>query len=230
MTSSGDRAAKAAVMDLLEVTRRVTLPVAENGTHWCATVTPTQMVDYVLQELVEVESEIKQAIATIETADGFFPQTAQKKKASAFGKVKDELGDLLFDVLMLGYICERQFGPEALADASVKFVDVNLNKGVTIAGAALNASEKVKRRSPYTFDIGVPAPSLEEEKQEWKRIKKIEKKAKESGDYESLPNAGPTFRGSIFSKYADEFYFFLPGVCLGVCAGVTAGALLWRKA
>ena len=40
--ASGDRAARAAICDLLEVTRQVMKPVAENGTHWCAEVAPKQ--------------------------------------------------------------------------------------------------------------------------------------------------------------------------------------------
>ena len=59
--ASGDRAARAAICDLLEVTRQVMKPVAENGTHWCAEVAPKQMVEWCLSELAEVEEEIERA-------------------------------------------------------------------------------------------------------------------------------------------------------------------------
>ena len=59
--ASGDRAARAAICDLLEVTRQVMKPPSENGTHWCAEVAPKRMVEWCLSELAEVEEEIERA-------------------------------------------------------------------------------------------------------------------------------------------------------------------------
>ena len=56
----GDRA-RAAICDLLEVTRQVMKPPSENGTHWCAEVAPKRMVEWCLSELAEVEEEIERA-------------------------------------------------------------------------------------------------------------------------------------------------------------------------
>ena len=43
-----DRKTRAALNDLLEVTRRVMLPVAEDGTYWCDEVEATKMVEWTL--------------------------------------------------------------------------------------------------------------------------------------------------------------------------------------
>lgn len=44
----GDRKTRAALNDLLEVTRRVMLPVSQDGTFWCDAVETTKMVEWTL--------------------------------------------------------------------------------------------------------------------------------------------------------------------------------------
>ena len=61
--------------------------------------------------------------------------------AEATRRVQDEVGDLIFDVIMLACVCERDFG-----GCKGRF-----SSGFTLAGAAANASAKVKRRCPYSF-------------------------------------------------------------------------------
>ena len=48
MTTMGDRKTRAALNDLLEVTRRVMLPVSQDGTFWCDEVEATKMVEWTL--------------------------------------------------------------------------------------------------------------------------------------------------------------------------------------
>jgi hypothetical protein len=43
-----NRDTRAALGDLLEVTRRVMLPVSQHGTFWCHEVETTKMVEWVL--------------------------------------------------------------------------------------------------------------------------------------------------------------------------------------
>ena len=156
MRSSSDRAARAAVADLLEVTRRVTLPVSGGGTLWCAEVTPGEMVDWCSSELVEVETELKNASVTLAKQHDFFPETFASKKTHAFAKVNDELGDLLFDVLMLLCVCEREFGPGALDDDGNKKGCFKKKKEKKSAGAPSRAPRQAPRAKS---EDGVRTPS-----------------------------------------------------------------------
>lgn len=297
--ASGDRAARAAICDLLEVTRQVMKPVAENGTHWCAEVAPKQMVEWCLSELAEVEEEIERAeqaelaakrrtnspdapglrrtnsrrrrdgvIEGRRTEDALFI-TPEKRESEpietdaeattpsrALGdaeetrrdaqaevragtdpalslasvrrsraRVKDELGDLLFDVLMLACVCERRFGDGDLSRRS--------DAGVTVAGAAAHAAQKVKRRCPHVFGpLPGPAATRAEEEAEWKKAKAIEKAAVAAGA--ALPPAPPTRRrharfARLFSALADEPEALLAAASAGTCLGVVLGALMWRR-
>ena len=301
--ASGDRAARAAICDLLEVTRQVMKPPSENGTHWCAEVAPKRMVEWCLSELAEVEEEIERAekaelaakrrtsspdasalratpsrqrregvIEGRRTEDALFitPEKRESEPsetdadattpAQAGGaetrdgvaaaaranrsdvhadrtdsalaaesvrrsraRVKDELGDLLFDVLMLACVCERRFGDGGEPSAA----------GVTVAGAAAHAAQKVKRRCPHVFGpLPGPAATRAEEEAEWKKAKAIEKAAVAAGA--ALPPAPPTRRGRaelarLFSVFADEPEALAASAAAGACFGVVLGAVLWRR-
>ena len=297
--ASGDRAARAAICDLLEVTRQVMKPPSDNGTHWCAEVAPKQMVEWCLSELAEVEEEIERAekaelaakrrarssdaSALHETlsgrqdegvSDGRRTEDAPEKRKSepsetdadattpaqaggaetrdgvaaaaranrfdvhadrtdsaltaesvrrSRARVKDELGDLLFDVLMLACVCERRFGAG----------DGDAGAGVTVAGAASHAAQKVKRRCPHVFGpLPGPAATRAEEEAEWKKAKAIEKAAVASGA--ALPPAPPTRRGCagfarLFSIFVDEPQALVASAVAGTCFGVVLGAVLWRR-
>ena len=115
--SAGDAPTRAALCDLLEVTRRVMLPPVENGTFWCEDVDPRKMVEWTLSELAEVEDEIKAADEALHR-EASFPDACQKPAAEACSRLQDELGDLVFDVLMLGCVCERRFDPDATPSPS----------------------------------------------------------------------------------------------------------------
>ena len=67
------------------------------------------MVEWTLSELAEVEDEIKAADEALHR-EASFPDACQKPAAEACSRLQDELGDLVFDVLMLGCVCERRFG------------------------------------------------------------------------------------------------------------------------
>ena len=298
--ASGDRAARAAICDLLEVTRQVMKPPSDNGTHWCAEVAPKQMVEWCLSELAEVEEEIERAekaelaakrrtnspdapglrrtnsrrrrdgvIEGRRTEDALFI-TPEKRESEpietdaeattpsrALGdaeetrrdappaevragtdpalslasvrrsraRVKDELGDLLFDVLMLACVCERRFGDGDLLRRS--------DAGVTVAGAAAHAAQKVKRRCPHVFGpLPGPAATRAEEEAEWKKAKAIEKAAVAAGA--ALPPAPPTRRGRaelarLFSIFVDEPQALVASAVAGTCFGVVLGAVLWRR-
>lgn len=302
--ASGDRAARAAICDLLEVTRQVMKPPSENGTHWCAEVAPKRMVEWCLSELAEVEEEIERAekaelaakrrtsspdasalratpsrrrregvIEGRRTEDALFttPEkrdsepsetdadattpakaggaetrdgVAAEARANRFdvhadrtdaaltaesvrrsrARVKDELGDLLFDVLMLACVCERRFGAG----------DGDAGAGVTVAGAASHAAQKVKRRCPHVFGpLPGPAATRAEEEAEWKKAKASEKAAVAAGA--ALPPAPPTRRGyayqlaRLFSVFADEPEALVASAAAGACFGVVLGAVLWRR-
>jgi len=299
--ASGDRAARAAICDLLEVTRQVMKPPSENGTHWCAEVAPKRMVEWCLSELAEVEEEIEKAekaelaakrrtsspdasalratpsrrrregvIEGRRTEDALFitPEKRESEPseteadattpAQAGGadgvaaaaranrsdvhadrtdsalaaesvrrsraRVKDELGDLLFDVLMLACVCERRFGAG----------DGDAGAGVTVAGAASHAAQKVKRRCPHVFGpLPGPAATRAEEEAEWKKAKASEKAAVAAGA--ELPPAPPTRRGYAyqlarpFSVFADEPEALVASAAAGACFGVVLGAVLWRR-
>ena len=299
--ASGDRAARAAICDLLEVTRQVMKPPSENGTHWCAEVAPKRMVEWCLSELAEVEEEIERAEKAelaakrrtsspdasalratpsrqrregviegrrtedalfitpekresepsetdadattpararggAEARDGASAATGAKPDVHAGtdsavsvevrhsrARVKDELGDLLFDVMMLACVCERRFGDRGEPS----------NAGVTVAGAAAHAAQKVKRRCPHVFGpLPGPAATRAEEEAEWKKAKAIEKAAVASGA--ALPPAPPTRRGCagfarLFSIFVDEPQALVASAVAGTCFGVVLGAVLWRR-
>ena len=136
--SAGDAPTRAALCDLLEVTRRVMLPPVENGTFWCEDVDPRKMVEWTLSELAEVEDEIKAADEALHR-EASFPDACQKPAAEACSRLQDELGDLVFDVLMLGCVCERRFGSGRHA--------------VSLSGAISDAARRSSADVPTSSDL-----------------------------------------------------------------------------
>jgi len=174
---AGDAEARASLCDLLRVTRAVWRPVEENGTHWCAGTSPEDMLRWTLSELAEVEEEVA-GLRRIPASDAAASE-------AALARVQDELGDLIFDVLMLACACERRLGggpsPEGPAARSSSSRP-NAVASVTLAGAAAGAAAKVRRRCPYVFgrDPG-PVPDRDAEEAAWRRAKAEEKAARAAG-------------------------------------------------
>ena len=107
--------------------------------------------------------------------------------AEATRRVQDEVGDLIFDVIMLACVCERDFGLSGSR---------GVNSGFTLAGAAANASAKVKRRCPYSFGsrskLG-PCPDRATEEAAWADVKAMEKASRAPGGG-PMPPAPPLAR------------------------------------
>ena len=95
-------------------------------------------------------------------------------------RVQDEVGDLIFVVIMLACVCERDFGAREF----------------TLAGAAEHASAKVKRRCPYSFGTKAadgPCPDRATEEAAWGAVKTAEKASKAPGG-EPMPPPPPCIR------------------------------------
>ena len=144
--------------------------------------------------------------------------------AEATRRVQDEVGDLIFDVIMLACVCERDFG-----GCKGRF-----SSGFTLAGAAANASAKVKRRCPYSFGprarLG-PCPDRATEEAAWADVKALEKASRAPGG-DPMPPAPPT-RLSAWDRCFERGGFFdgavLPiAVAAAFATGCVFGARSWR--
>ena len=132
-------------------------------------------------------------------------------------RVQDELGDLIFDVIMLGCMCERRFGAgnAALAGEPNTF-------RVSLAAAVRGAADKVKRRCPYSFGPAAgPCPSRAAEKESWTAAKRLEKAHRAGGP--PPPPAPPTRRRGEEGFGFGSTTRFSSGD--GVRSGWSAGAL-----
>ena len=74
--------------------------------------------------------------------------------------LEEELGDLMFDVLLLLKICERDFGGKVSYDRALK-----------------RCAKKIKDRCPHVFGRET-AKTKEEAHAIWKRVKEAQKRAK----------------------------------------------------
>ena len=113
----------------------------ENGCPWDLEQTHTSLIKY----LVEETNETIEVIETLETA-------------SDYANLKDELGDVLLQVLL----------HSQLAKEAGKF---------SIDDVIENLTEKLIRRHPHVFGDS-DAKSIEEVEAQWKEIKKEERKSK----------------------------------------------------
>ena len=73
MTTMGDRKTRAALNDLLEVTRRVMLPVSQDGTFWCDEVEATKMVEWTLSVRLHPRTSYCCSTRTFVPCFFFFP-------------------------------------------------------------------------------------------------------------------------------------------------------------
>merc|ERR1712166_1118423 len=151
--------AKDAALDLINVVDSVmhTCP-------WTQIKTFDQMIEYTQSEL----NEIKEATTTRKTTNSLVQSSDD---------LESELGDLLFDALLMTRICERDY------------------EHVTLQGALQRAVEKITRRCPHVFGnekISTPA----EASAIWQREKLIEKmKEKEKERNGSGEGGGEVVQG-----------------------------------
>ena len=184
-----------------------------------------------------MEDEIKAAQASLRKRhwtddDDARDDSYDPSFAEATARVQDEVGDLIFDVIMLACVCERDFGLSGSR---------GVNSGFTLAGAAANASAKVRRRCPYSFGprskLG-PCPDRATEEAAWADVKAMEKASRAPGGG-PMPPAPPT-RSSAWDRwlvrrggwmFAGSFDAALLPVAVGIGAfatGCVFGARSWR--
>ena len=117
---------------------------------WTAHKTTDQMVEYSHSEL----EEIKEAIENRKTQTS--SATCCNTHVRSSDDLESEIGDLLFDALLLARICERDF------------------EHVTLRGALERATEKITRRCPHVF-AGERVETAAEASAIWLREKAKEK-------------------------------------------------------
>ena len=141
------------------------------GCAWFGDVSPTELVDFTRSELREVEQELAtlrklkveavgHLLATVSWADG--PRgphwkDEQDEQDACCRRLQGELGDVLFDALLLARKCE-----------------VATARQVSLAGAFSMVAEKVRRRCPHVF-AGEPAPTRADAEAIWQREKAKER-------------------------------------------------------
>jgi len=122
---------------------------------WTKQQSAADMLYHLRSEVLEVETVLREQRA--------HPERAAKLAHDLVG----ELGDVLFDALLLIRVCER---------------DV---PGVSLEGVCEAANLKLRRRVPYMFS-GAPAPSIEEAERGWQAAKKREREATEAATSQGL--------------------------------------------
>mmetsp|Transcript_30808 Transcript_30808/g.35566 ORF Transcript_30808/g.35566 Transcript_30808/m.35566 type:complete len:229 (+) Transcript_30808:121-807(+) len=125
---------------------------------WTISQTSNKMIEYLESEVKELKNEL----LPVESVK----EASMKEEKNAILSVKgnsraivSELGDVIFDVLMLEMMLQREYGFDAEEAWQV-------------------ASEKVERRTPYVreWGDGVTAPTtIEDTKKIWQEVKKREK-------------------------------------------------------
>lgn len=141
------------------------------GCAWFGGVSPTELVNFTRSELVEVEQELAtlrnlkvEAVGDL-TATVSWPggphgpswKEDQDEQDACCRRLQAELGDVLFDALLLARKCE-------VATAGQ----------VSLSGAFAAAAEKVRRRCPHVF-AGEPAPTRADAEAIWQREKAKER-------------------------------------------------------
>ena len=150
-------ATHAALQSITETVMAITRAPGDGGCPWFSAVSPGEVVQFTRSELAEVEAEM----IAMNCAGG------DAQRAVVGRRLEEEIGDLLFDVLMLACSCGRDGLP------------------VSLAAAATAAAEKFQRRCPHVFG-GAHATSRREAEALW-----LEEKAKEQAGPVPLPTAKP---------------------------------------
>lgn len=141
------------------------------GCAWFGGVSPTELIDFTRSELVEVEQElvtlrklkveaVGQLVATVSWPGGPCGPSwkeEQDEQEACCGRLEGELGDVLFDALLLVRKCE-----------------VATSGQVSLAGAFAAAAQKVRRRCPHVF-AGERAPTRADAEAIWQREKARER-------------------------------------------------------
>jgi len=141
MTSTAqDKRAVAEVEQLLRAVNALTSSPNEGGCPWTAEQDAMGIIHHAKDELDEIAEEIVLG------------------DASGVRALESELGDLLFNTLLLINLCER----DGLGGASLE-------------GAAASASAKLRRRAPFLFGVGQRPQTPAEANAIWKAVKKQEK-------------------------------------------------------
>ena len=109
---------------------------------WTSQTKATAMINYTQSEISEVKEEL--ARERVHEED-----------------LEEELGDLMFDVLLLLKICQRDFGGKVSYNRALK-----------------RCAKKIKDRCPHVFGRETAA-TKEEAHAIWKRVKEAQKRAKE---------------------------------------------------
>jgi NTP pyrophosphatase (non-canonical NTP hydrolase) len=110
---------------------------------WTSETTATDMISFTESEIREVKEEMGAALVNEED-------------------LEEELGDLMFDVLLLMKICERDFHGRISYDRALQ-----------------RCAKKIKDRCPHVFGKET-AKTKEEAHEIWKRVKKLQRLKKEA--------------------------------------------------
>jgi len=141
-TTKADKRAVGEVEQLLRVVNALTSCPTEGGCPWTAGQDAMGIIEHAKGELDEIKEEIILGDAAEHMA------------------LESELGDLLFNTILLIKLCER----DGLG-------------GATLEGAAKSARAKLRRRAPFIFGEGEQPKTPEEANAIWKAAKKREKDA-----------------------------------------------------
>ena len=139
-TTAQDKRAMGEVEQLVRVVNALTSSPTEGGCPWTAEQDAMGIVEHCKGELEEIAEEIVLG-------------DAAKQQA-----LESELGDLLFNTMLLIKLCER----DGLG-------------GATLEGAAASATAKLRRRAPFIFGEGTHPQTPAQANAIWKAVKKKEK-------------------------------------------------------
>jgi len=154
---------------------------------------PLSMLDWLSSEC----KELKEELLSLDERDGAFDDNERKK-------ILNELGDVLFDALMLEMVCRR---------------DLDLN----VSEAWEAACEKIERRTPYMSEWGKEgcvAKTAEEATKLW-MYEKNKENVENKDDVSCLKN--------IEKKKNQNFVFLKQWkFIIGFLAGILSHALFFR--
>lgn len=144
-----------------------------NGCPWDKEQNHSTLARYAIEETFEMVEALEEREALREKSG-----TNSESFVSASHKFKDELGDVLFQVVLHAQLAEEE--------GSFKFADI-----------VQNISEKLVRRHPHVFS-GVNVSGIDEVWKNWDAIKKAEKAARgEKASLISVPTGLPALQRSL---------------------------------